>query len=202
MSFVHYHYRDISTLCVPVGYNEPYLLVFTECCIEVYHIPTAHWIQNIPIRKVLSFTLLYSLMAVLQAKNLHKNGSLLQLCEGAFSLVYLRKHGTEGCIISHVFYTLLWPILTDEIQTKRLVGARGRTNTRIGSSRPLISNPLDFRHEQHIGLDNLGAPNEHSSGMVTSHSMQAGLNQTGSDLYPLTKVRYKCLRIMPPALEH
>ena len=48
------------TLCVTVGYNEPYLLVFTECCIEVYHVPTAHWIQNISIRKVLSssFTLL------------------------------------------------------------------------------------------------------------------------------------------------
>ena len=37
-------------------------------------------------------------IAILQAKNLHKNGSLLQLCEGAFSLAYLRKHGTEGCI--------------------------------------------------------------------------------------------------------
>ena len=76
---------------------------------------------------------------------------------------------------------------TDEIQMKRLA-PRNRANTRIGNSRPLISNPLDFRHEQHIGLDNLGCGgNEHSSGMVTSHSMQAGLNQAGGDLYPLTK---------------
>ena len=127
-------------------------------------------------------------MAILQARNLHKNGSLLQLCEGAFSLVYLRKHGTEGCLhISSILHILLWPILTDEIQTKRLITVRRGTNTRIWS-RPLISNPKDFRHEQHIGLDYLGAPNDHSSGMVTSHSMQAGLNQTGSDLYPLTKV--------------
>lgn len=72
---------------------------------------------------------------------------------------------------------------------KRLVAARGRANTKLGGVRPLISKPLDFRHEQHIGLDNLGGgANEHSSGMVTSQSMQAGLNQTGGDLYPLTKV--------------
>ena len=121
-------------------------------------------------------------MAILQARNLHKNGSLLQLCEGAFSLVHLRKRGTEGCLTSHVF-SHLFVALTDEIQTKRLVAVRSRANTKIG--RPLISNPLDFRHEQHIGID---WPNEQSSGMVTSHSMQAGLNQTGSDLYPLTKV--------------
>lgn len=37
---------------VVIDYNEPYLLVFTECCIEVYHVPTAHWIHNVPIRKV------------------------------------------------------------------------------------------------------------------------------------------------------
>ena len=44
----------VVMLCVLLlGYNEPYLLVFTECCIEVYHIPTAHWIQNVPIRKVI-----------------------------------------------------------------------------------------------------------------------------------------------------
>ena len=79
-------------------------------------------------------------------------------------------------------------ILTDEIQMKRTVASRGRANTKL-PSRPLISIPMDFRHEQHIGLDNLGVgANDHSSGMVTSHSMQAGLNQTGSDPYPLTKV--------------
>ena len=71
---------------------------------------------------------------------------------------------------------------------KRPVASRGRANTKL-PIRPLISIPMDFRHEQHIGLDNLGIEdNEHSSGMVTSHSMQADLNQTGSDPYPLTKV--------------
>ena len=92
------------------------------------------------------------------------------------------------------FYNFIvaYRCLTDEIQVKRLVGARGRTNTRLLGSRPLISRPLDFRHEQHVGLDNLGpGGNEHSTGMVTSHSMQAGLNQSGSDLYPLTKVSAK-----------
>ena len=70
----------------------------------------------------------------------------------------------------------------------RSVVARGRANTKL-LSRPLISIPMDFRHEQHIGLDNLGVgANEHSSGMVTSHSMQAGLNQTGGDSHSLTKV--------------
>ena len=133
-------------------------------------------------------------MAILQARNLHKNGSLLQLCEGAFSLVYLHKHGTEGCLhISRILHILLWPILTDEIQTKRLVGAHGHANIRIRSSRPLIISPLDFGHEQYIGLDNLGAPNEHSTGMITSHSVQV---QTGSDLYPLTEVSTElCVRL-------
>ena len=70
----------------------------------------------------------------------------------------------------------------------RLVATRGRANTRL-LSRPLISIPMDFRHEQHIGLDNLeSGANEHSSGRMTSHSMQADLNQTGSDLHHLTKV--------------
>jgi len=91
----------------------------------------------------------------------------------------------------HVLFLILSCLLADEIQMKRLVGTRSRANTKLGGSRPLISRPLDFRHEQHIGLDNLGSSNEHSTGMVTSHSMQAGLNQTGNDLYPLTKVSTK-----------
>ena len=71
---------------------------------------------------------------------------------------------------------------------KRLVAYRGHANTKL-PIRPLISLPMDFRHGKRIGLDNLGVEaNEHLSGMVTSHSMQAGLNQIGSDPYPLTKV--------------
>lgn len=91
-------------------------------------------------------------------------------------------------------------MLIDEVHTKRLVVSRTRTNTRPhGGNRPLISRPLDFRHEQHIGLDNLGGgANEHSTGMVTSHSMQAGLNQTGNDLYPLTKVSAEILLVKIP----
>ena len=88
-------------------------------------------------------------------------------------------------------------VITDEIQVKRSVAARGRANTKLGGNRPLISRPLDFRHEQHIGLDNLGSgANDHSTGMVTSHSMQAGLNQTGSDSYSLTKVSAGCYFII------
>ena len=72
---------------------------------------------------------------------------------------------------------------------KRSVGSRVRAGTTKLLTRPLISIPMDFRHEQHVGLDNIGVgANEHSSGMVTSQSMQAGLNQTSSDLHSLTKV--------------
>ncbi|XP_065912103.1 serine/threonine-protein kinase MRCK alpha-like [Dysidea avara] len=138
-----------------IVYSEPYLLVYSECCVEVYHVPSAHWMQNVPLRKV---------------KNLNKSGNLLQLLEGAFSFVYLRKHGTE-----------------DELmQMKR---GRTRTTTKLAGMRPLISGPIDFRHEQHIGVDWMGSgsPSEQSTGMVTSHSMQAGLNQAGGDMHPLMK---------------
>ena len=45
----------------------------------------ADWILFVP-----------ALYQSLQVKNLSKNGNLLQLAEGSLSLVYLRKHGTEG----------------------------------------------------------------------------------------------------------
>ena len=76
----------------------------------------------------------------------------------------------------------------DELmQMKR---GRTRTTTKLAGMRPLISGPIDFRHEQHIGVDWMGSgsPSEQSTGMVTSHSMQAGLNQAGGDMHPLMKV--------------
>ena len=84
-------------------------------------------------------------------------------------------------------YCLICIAIDELMQIKR---GRTRTVTKPGS-RPLISGPLDFRHEQHIGVDWMGSggPSEHSTGMVTSHSMQAGLNQAaGSDGHPLMKV--------------
>jgi len=76
-------------------------------------------------------------------------------------------------------YCLVCIAIDELMQIKR---GRTRTVTKPGS-RPLIPGPLDFRHEQHIGVDWMG------SGSPSEHSMQAGLNQAaGSDGHPLMKV--------------
>ena len=72
---------------------------------------------------------------------------------------------------------------------KRSVGFRARAGTTKRLSRPLISIPMDFRHKQHISLEDTGVgATEHSSGTVISPSIQAGLNQTSGDSHSLTKV--------------
>ena len=51
-----------SVLYLPAVYKAPYLLVFCDSALEVYEVTAGKWIQTLPFRKVIIYSVVNDLM--------------------------------------------------------------------------------------------------------------------------------------------
>lgn len=123
------------------AYCEPYLLIYTEKCIDIYNVLSGIWIQTFPISNTypLTFDGLISLSHDLEfEKNHSKLIYISQQNSSTSSLNILEKTSTKS------------PSPREGFSLSSLFNSSKPTQSSLDIS---ISQPTAFRHIEHLGVD-------------------------------------------------
>ncbi|CAF4008027.1 unnamed protein product [Rotaria sordida] len=138
----------LIALAISTAFNHPYLLIYTEKSVDIYDVPSATWLQSLPLSRTRSLTA-------------DDKGESLQIISGL-------KQVSPTNTLSSISYGGSGATLNNHNRRSLISDISTFASDLSTTNKAAILAPINFRHQVHIGhndeIDQLNNNNNNKSG--------------------------------------